>query len=197
MTLTREEWEIHWKEKERLREEFWRLALAGELVFPKSVCRWPVEEALLLHLREPKVWTFAALARKYGVSRTRVSSAFFRLASRYAGDPDLFRGSACLSPRARNCLKNEFGADFTPDMVAGQTEDELLRMTNFGRKSLLEVRAWLQRHGTDCLSPKPKRPDPLEEISNADVEVIARLIKEHGFSLILRALYAVRKRLEV
>lgn len=89
-----------------------------------------------------------------------------------------------LSPAQRelrtatiNCLRGEFGSDFTPEMVATKTEPELLRIPNFGRLSLLEVRDWLKRRGFDIYQPpRPANPETIKRYTT--------YLQKHGWTVI-------------
>ena len=61
----------------------------------------------------------------------------------------------CLSTRARNCIINELGHDATIGDIIAMSDKELLRVPNFGKKSLSELRSAIEemasRHGI-CIS---------------------------------------------
>ena len=51
-----------------------------------------------------------------------------------------------LSTRARNCLINELGYDATIGDVIAMSDKALLRVPNFGKKSLRELRLLIETH---------------------------------------------------
>ena len=61
----------------------------------------------------------------------------------------------CLSVRARNCIINQLGHEANVGDIIAMTDKELLRVPNFGKKSLSELRSAIEemasRHGI-CIS---------------------------------------------
>ena len=56
-----------------------------------------------------------------------------------------------LSVRTRNCIRNVFDCrefeDIKPHEIAALTEEQWLQVPNFGRKSLAELKLWLEHFG--------------------------------------------------
>ena len=90
----------------------------------------------------------AAVARKVGLSSTQVS-VICQQAARLEEQMQPQELSDELPVRAYNCLRNMGLApeEITPERVAELSPRDLLRLPNFGRVSLKEVRDWLERHG--------------------------------------------------
>ena len=61
----------------------------------------------------------------------------------------------CLSVRARNCIINELGYEASIGDIIAISDKDLLRVPNFGKKSLSELRSTIEemasRHGI-CIS---------------------------------------------
>jgi hypothetical protein len=85
-----------------------------------------------------------AIATHYGLTRQRVRQIVIGV-----------RDAHSLSTRARNCLCNYLNLDVrkmeeleaAKAVAAALSSQEFLRMPNAGRKTLVEIIAWLARHG--------------------------------------------------
>jgi DNA-directed RNA polymerase alpha subunit len=83
-----------------------------------------------------------------------------------------------LSARTRNCLFRRFGSDVTLEQITKATASELLGEYNFGRRSLDEVRKWLQIRGLDLVPPLP----PMAKTKT--VEMWAAALRKRGWTVI-------------
>lgn len=61
--------------------------------------------------------------------------------------------NAEVSVRAANCLRNEFSDSGSAFDVSKKTSNDLLRIPNFGRATLKEVREWLNSLGLKLSDP--------------------------------------------
>lgn len=89
----------------------------------------------------------------------------------------------CLSTRARNCIINELGHEATIGDIIAMSDKELLRVPNFGKKSLRELRKAIDemayRHGIQLVNFKVMQRRLLSVlVDGLDMVGERRMVKE-------------------
>jgi hypothetical protein len=123
--------------------------------------------------------TLREIGQRFNISRERVRQILLRLAAREREKaeaesmpftPDAPLRILQLSTRSSNCLRNE-NIRMVRDLLA-YSEAELMRLLNFGRGSLEEVKRALARHG--CRLADNPRPRPTAGLPTFSVSVDGR-----------------------
>ena len=102
-----------------------------------------------------------------------------------------------LSVRARNCIINELGREATIGDVIAMSDKELLRVPNFGKKSLRELRllieAYALRHGISIAEFKNVR----RRLYDALVDGLEMVGERRMVEELMAAIKSAKKEVEI
>ena len=146
--------------------------------------------------------TFKKMEEKYSLTASRIRSIVYEVHVRAkAWSKEKHNGLPIFSVRTANCLKLSYNKDFVSaeelyDFLLKHDNAQLLRMPNFGRKSLAELRDWQVRYSGNNphlpVSYIPNTTRKWEEVSKNTV-FVARSEKHQMTSTDIDYLYRKMK----
>lgn len=158
------------------------LRKSGRLEPSKKAARRPIQSGEIYRLRS-EGWSLKDIGKRFRLSSTAVRVRFEKERMRRESAE---KGHICreLSVRTENCVRWKLyhegllKADeeiFTPDLVGKLDPKSLLKSSNFGRLSLLELTKWMAAHG---------HPNWGLETNSKAAETYANYLRRHGWTVL-------------
>ena len=102
-----------------------------------------------------------------------------------------------LSTRARNCLINELGHEASIGDVIAMSDKDLLRVPNFGKKSLSELRSEIEAHAARHGISIAKFKDVRRRLHTALVEGLELVGERRMVEELMAAIKSAKKAVEI
>ena len=102
-----------------------------------------------------------------------------------------------LSTRARNCLINELGHEGSIGDVIAMSDKDLLRVTNFGKKSLSELRSAIEAHAARHGISVAEFKDVRRRLHTALVEGLELVGERRMVEELMAAIKSAKKAVEI